>query len=152
LDPDLPEGLAILSNVLAWKAEHAAAMAAFERALQINPNFTNSRFSAVFVMAGEFERAIETFATQMRLDPFYSPLTPHWLGLAYYMLGRYTVALPLLVECVSRAPNFLHGHIWLAATYSQLGKSSEARGETLKVLRIYPRYTIAGTGKRIGSV
>lgn len=152
LDPDLPEALAILSNVLAWKAEHDAAIAAFERALQINPNFTNSRFSPVFVMAGEFERAIDMFAAQLRLDPFYSPLTPHWLGLAHYMLGQYSVALPLLVECVSRAPNFLHGHIWLAAAYSQLGKSSQARRETREVLRIYPRYTIAGTGKRIGAV
>ncbi len=152
LDPDLTEALAILSNVLTWKAEHDGSIAAFERALQINPNFTNSRFSAVFVMAGEFERAIDMFATQMRLDPFYSPLTPHWLGLAHYMLGQYSKALPLLVECVSRAPNFLHGHIWLAAAYSQLGRSSEARGETLKVLRIYPSYTIAETGKRIGAV
>jgi tetratricopeptide (TPR) repeat protein len=152
LDADLPEALAILSNVLAWKAEHDAAIAAFERALQINPNFTNSRFSAVFVMAGEFERAIDMFATQMRLDPFYSPLTPHWLGLAYYMVGQYTKALPLLVECVSRAPNFLHGHIWLAATYSRLGRVSEAKVETRKVLRIYPGYTIGGTGRRIGAV
>jgi adenylate cyclase len=102
-------------------------------------------------MAGEFERAIETFAAQMRLDPFYSPLTPHWLGLAHYMLGQYSKALPLPVECVSRAPNFLHGHIWLAAIYSQLGRLSEARGETQQVLRIYPGYTISGAGKRIGA-
>jgi adenylate cyclase len=152
LDPDLPEALAILSNVLTWKAEHDAAIAAFERALQINPNFTNSRFSAVYVMAGEFPRAIDMFATQMRLDPFYSPLTPHWLGLAHFMLGQYSQALPLLVECVSRAPNFLHGHIWLAATYSQLGRLSDARGETQKALQIYPGYTIGEAGRRIGTV
>src|SRR5437764_1268740 len=57
--PDLPEALAILSNALSWKAEHDAAIAAFERALQLNPNFTNSRFPSVFVMAGEFNRAID---------------------------------------------------------------------------------------------
>lgn len=150
--PDLPEALAILSNALSWKAEHDAAIAAFERALQLNPNFTNSRFPSVFVMAGEFERAIDAFAAQMRLDPFYSPLTPHWLGLAHYMLGQYSEALPLLAEGVSRAPNFLHGHIWLAATYSQLGMFSDARRETERALLVYPGYTIGYAGKRIGAV
>jgi len=42
----------------------------------------------------------------MRLDPFYIPLVPAWLGLAYYMLKRYADALPFLQKCISRAPNF----------------------------------------------
>ncbi len=57
----------------------------------------------------------------------------------------------MLVECVSRAPNFLHGHIWLAANYAQLGKLAEARLEATEVLRINPTYTIAGAGAIIGA-
>ena len=43
----------------------------------------------------------------MRLDPFYSPLASGILGFAHYMLKQYVQALPVLRDCVSRAPNWL---------------------------------------------
>ena len=81
----------------------------------------------------------------MRLDPFYIATTPGWLGLAYYMLGRYAEALPLLRECVSRAPNHRGGHVWLAATCAQLGLRHEAQQQAAEVLQLQPSYTIQGT-------
>ena len=59
---------------------------------------------------------------------------PGWLGFAYYMQREYTEAVPLLRECVSRAPNFRGGHFWLAATYARLEKLAEARAEAAEVL------------------
>jgi adenylate cyclase len=83
----------------------------------------------------------------MQLDPFYVPFAPAVLG-AYYMLRQYAQAVPLLRECVSRAPNFRSGHVWLAATYAQLGKLEEARAQAAEVLRIEPKWTIEGTQAR----
>jgi adenylate cyclase len=85
----------------------------------------------------------------MRLDPFYVPLAPGLLGFAHYMLKQYPQALPVLRECVSRAPNVRGGHIWLAATYAQLGDVGKARAEAAEVLRIEPRWTIEGAGTRL---
>ena len=62
-----------------------------------------------------------------RFDPFYSPLAPGSLGLAHYMLRQYSQALPLLRECDSWAPNLRAGHVFLAATYAQLGNIEQAR-------------------------
>jgi adenylate cyclase len=101
------------------------------------------------VLAGDPVRAIEAAERHMRFDPFYVPLAPYWLGAAHYMLKQYSEALPLLRECVSRAPNLRAGHTWLAAIYAQLGKLEEARAEAAEVLRIEPKYTIEGTQARL---
>jgi adenylate cyclase len=85
----------------------------------------------------------------MRLDPFYSPMAPAFLGLAHYMLKQYSQALPLLQECASRMPNSRIPHYLLAATYAQLGSIEKARAEAAEVLRIEPKYTIEGTQARL---
>jgi hypothetical protein len=40
----------------------------------------------VLVYAGHPARAIEVVERHMRLDPFYVPLAPYWLGSAHYVL------------------------------------------------------------------
>jgi adenylate cyclase len=66
------------------------------------------------------------------------------------MLKRYTDALPLLRECVSRSPNYRAGRTWLAATYAQLGQLEEARGQAAEVLRLDPKFTICKLRKLAG--
>jgi adenylate cyclase len=145
LDPNLPQAHVELARILVRKREHTAAIAEFERAVALNPNFADWRFAEVLVYAGRPAQAIEAVERYMRVDPFYVPLAPHWLGAAHYMLKQYSLALPLLLEAISRAPNFRASHVWLAATYAQLGKAEEARTEVAEVLRIEPTWTIEGT-------
>jgi len=143
LGPNLPEAHVGLGWALAWKRRHEAAIAEFERAIALNPNFTNWRFPLTLVYAGEPARAIQALQAHMRLDPFYEPYAPGTLGFACYMLKRYSEALPHLRECVSRAPNMRAGRLWLAATYAQLGDIDNARAEVAEVLRIDPSYAIS---------
>ena len=145
LDPNLPEAHAMLGQVLGRRREHEAAIAAFERAMALNPNFTDWRFAEVLVYGGHSARAIEIAERHMRLDPFYAPLAPLWLGAAHYMLKRYAHALPPLRETASRAPDSRGAHVWLVATHAQLGNIEEARAEAAEVLRIEPTWTIEGT-------
>ena len=65
-------------------------IAQFERAIDLNPNFTDWRFSAVLAFAGHGERAVDTRA-HLRVDPFAiaDNLWPD-LGLAYLMLRRHS--------------------------------------------------------------
>src|SRR5262249_1054522 len=58
LDPNLPEARAELGRVLVRRREHDAAVAEFERAITLNPNFTDWRFAEVLVPAGQSPRAI----------------------------------------------------------------------------------------------
>jgi adenylate cyclase len=148
LDPNLPQAHVSLGFVLAHKMDqHEASVAEFE-AISLNPNLSEWRFARTLVFAGEPARAIQVIERNMRLDPFYQPLAPAWLGLAYYMLERYAEALPPLRECASRAPNLWFGHLCLAATYAQLGRLQEARAESAEVLRVQPTYSIDNTQRK----
>jgi adenylate cyclase len=149
LDPNLPEAHARLGMVLIRRREHSAGIAAFERALALNPNFTDFSIAHSLVLAGEPARSVEAANRQMRLDPFYGPLVPAALGMAHYMLQQYSQALPPLRECAARAPNMRIGHLWLAATCAQLGQIEEARAGAAEVLRIEPKWTNLGTGAAI---
>ena len=148
-DPNLPIAHAELGGVLTFEGQHEQSIAEFEKAIALNPNFTDWRFGLALTRAGEPERAIQVVETHMRYDPFYVPAAPGYLGLAHYMLRQYSQALPLLRECASRAPNFRAVHVFLAATYAQLGNVEQARAEAAEVLRIEPKYTIEGTQARL---
>jgi len=149
LDRSLPQGHAQLGYVLAFEAQHELAIAEFERAFELNPNYTDRRFACALIFAGEFERAVQCIQAHKRADPFYFPIASGFLGLAFYMLRRYSEALPPLLECVSRAPDLRDGHVWLAATYAQLGQTGQARRQAADVIRIEPTYTTEGTAKPI---
>jgi adenylate cyclase len=149
LDPNLPEAHSRLGMVLVRRREHSAGIASFERALALNPNFTDFSIAHSLVLAGEPARAIKAAARHMRLDPFYAPLVPAALGMAHYMLQEYSQALPPLRECAARAPNMRIGHLWLAVTCAQLDNIKEARAAAAEVLRIEPQWTNLGTGVAI---
>ena len=142
LDSNLPQAHGNLGHVLTFMCEHDAAIVEHERALELNPNYSDWRFGTALVRGGEAARAIAILERHKRLDPFYVPMTLLWLGLAYYMVKQYSPALQTLRDCVSRAPEMRHGHAWLAATYSQLGQINEARAATAEALRIDPSYKI----------
>jgi adenylate cyclase len=142
LDPNLPQTHTVLGIVLAFKRLHAGSLAEFERAVELNPNYTDWRYGAALVYSGEFHRAIEVLKVHMRLDPFYPPVTTFCVGIAHYMLKHYSEALRPLRECLSRVRNFRGAHTVLAATYAQLEQFESARAEAAEVLRIEPAYTI----------
>jgi adenylate cyclase len=147
LDPNLPQAHASLGVVLAWKGQHDPAVAAFEKAVALNPNFTDWRMAIALVYAGQSKRAVEVLKGHMRLDPFYVPLAPHWLGIAHYTLGQYPEALAALSECALRAPNYGAVHLWLAATYARLGRMRDASAEVVRVLELDPGFTIERVAK-----
>jgi adenylate cyclase len=149
LDPNLPLAHAVLGQIRVRRGEHGTGVAEFERSMALNPNFTDWRFAEALVIAGDPVRAIEVVERHMRLDPFYVPLAPFWLGVAHYLLKRYTQALPPLQECASRAPDLRSVHVWLAAIYAQLGKLEEAQTEAVEALRIEPQYTLERTQARL---
>jgi adenylate cyclase len=123
-------------------------MAQFERALALNPNFTNERHAAVLVWAGQAERAIEVAKAHLRADPFALPIARGYLGLAYLFLRRYSEAVAPLREFVSQAPNHRPGRSWLSATYAHLGQLEDARVQAAQVLRLDPRFIADRTFRR----
>jgi adenylate cyclase len=143
LDAGLPQAHAQLGHVLVFKRQHDAAIAEFQRAFALNPNFIDYRFAWVLLYAGEPARAIEVLQANIRLDPF-QPLifSLGAMGMANYMLRRHGEAVRLFRECASRLPNLQMSHLWLATAYAQSEQLEEARVEAAEVLRINPAFTI----------
>jgi adenylate cyclase len=145
LDARLPQAHAQLGHVLVFKRQHDGAIAEFERAFALNPNFIDNRFAWVLLYAGEPARAIKVLKANIRLDPF-QPLifSLGAMGMANYMLRRYGEAVLFFRECASRLPNLQTPHLWLATSYAQSGQLREARTEAAEVLRINPGFTLEG--------
>ena len=74
LDARLPQARAQLGFVLYLRGKHDAAIAEFERAFELNPNFIDHQYASVLIGAGAPARAIELLETSIRLDPFAPPL------------------------------------------------------------------------------
>jgi adenylate cyclase len=149
LDPNLPIAHAHLGGVLTFEGRHEQSIAEFEKAITLNPNFTDWWFGMALLRAGEPTRAIKVIEAHMRYDPFYSPWALGQLGLAHYMLKEYSKALPLLRELTFRVPHMRQGHVFLAANLAQSGQLDKAHAEAAEVLRIDPKYTIDGTQRRL---
>jgi adenylate cyclase len=143
LEPNLPMAHSQLGWVLVFKNRHDEAIAEFERALSLNPNFTDYQFGLSLVFAGEPAKAIEVLKANLRLDPFENAGRLGYMGHAHYMLKSYPEAAAALRECTSRIPNLRIVHLWLAAAYIQSGRLVEAKTEAAEVLRIEPNFTIA---------
>ena len=144
LELNLPQAHATLGYALLWLRQPDASIIAFEKAIALNPNYSDPRYAGALVAAGHPARAISEVEVHMRRDPFYLPVAPVWAGVANYLIERYAEALPLLRDCVLRAPNFFHARGWLAATHAQLGQLEEARAEVAEMLRLHPGFTVAG--------
>jgi adenylate cyclase len=151
LDRNLPQAHAALGHVLTWKHQHDDAVAAFERATALNPNYVDWQFGLTLIYAGASKRAIDVVQACMRLDPFYMQLASFVLAFAHYMLGQYPQALLLLRDYIAQAPSFRAGHGLLAATYARLGHIEEARAHAAELLCLGPTFTISGAGRALSA-
>jgi adenylate cyclase len=142
LDASLPQARTMLGSVLMFKRRHEEAIAEYEQAFALNPNFTDHGFGLCLVFAGQPERAIEVMQASIRLEPFRNATRLAYTGNAHYMLGRYEEAVVSLRESARRMPNLRITPLWLAAAYAQLGQLDDARAAADEVRRIEPGFTI----------
>src|SRR6266849_9028818 len=96
-------------------------MAEGERAIALDPNNADSYAVQAEVLneAGRPEEALRMVEQAMRLNPRHPPWYLWELGRAYRMTGRYAEAVAALKEVISRSPNLLTAHLFLAASYVQ---------------------------------
>jgi adenylate cyclase len=138
------ETYGLLGNLSMLKAQHEQAVSFGEKAVNLNPN--NADITGLYALnlsaAGRQDEAIAWFKKSERLNP----ITPAWvlqyLGRAYILAGRYADAIEVLKKSLTRDPNFLGSHIYLAASYSLAERENEARASVKEVLRISPKFSL----------
>jgi adenylate cyclase len=124
-----------------FKQRHDESLAAYERAVELNPNDadTLARMAYAVTCSGEPRRAIDLLTRAMRLNPYH----PDWylwhLGDAYFDLGDYERTVLTLRKMRDQS----EAHRLLAASYAHLGQAAEARHHAEQILAVHPNFSIA---------
>ena len=144
LDDALPDAHLILGQVYLWQKQHELAMAETERAIALDPNNADGYvwLANILKFSGRPQEAIHLVEKAMRLNPHYPFNYLFELGLSYFLMERNEEAVDTLQRVVSRAPNHLIAHLFLTASYSELGREAEARAEAAEILRLNPTYSL----------
>jgi TolB-like protein len=142
-DPWLPAAHAALGWVRLWKHQLDEALASYQCAQELNPNFADGHHGHVLSIAGLAEDGLKALLRARLLDPFHPPILLGWLAHCHLMLDQPEQALVVLRECAMRAPGWRPAHVWRAAACVQLGLNDEARTAAACVINIDPRFMVA---------
>ena len=119
LDDSLPVAHLLLSTVYAQQQQYDQAIAEGERAIALDPNNADSyaNQAQTLLYAGRPEEALKMVEQAMRFDPRYPPWYLSQVSWAYLSTGRYAESVATLKELISRNPNHLFAHSFLASSY-----------------------------------
>ena len=138
--PDHPRALAIAGFLYAEQNRLGPAVAAFQRALALNPGDPAAQFNLGFVLqkSGRHAEAIEHLARAVELQP---SLDRAWygLGLSLIQLGRFREAVDKLTEAARLQPLNPYARYQLAAAWFKLGEPEKVRAQYRKLKTFDPK-------------
>jgi adenylate cyclase len=142
LDGARAEAHATLGWILFFQNRFAEAVAQFEHAFRLNPNFVDGRYGMLLSHVGRAPEAIDYMKRAMRFDPFHPPSYTYWLGKGHYFNGNYDEAFGLIRSGAERQPGTLPPRVLLAAVAARLGRHDEARATAAEIMAMRPGFTI----------
>jgi len=123
-------------NLRAWyqkgwisvKADPDGAMAAFERALEIQPGFAMAHrdLGIMLLKKGRYSEAA-THLKQAADLGLAHPRLYNFLGIAYSRTGRYQDAVKVYTKALDKEPDFAEAHLNLSYVYEKLNRPQSAR-------------------------
>jgi len=151
LDPNQSMVFGSLAMIYMNLGDLDNALASVDRALEIDPNYADGYTVGAHIntYAGNFEKAVEMINRAIRLNPRYSFNEIQVMGNMDYLQGRYEQAAAHYEEVLMRNPSMPMGRKWLAATYAQLGRESDAKWEVEETLMIMPDFSLAREAETI---
>jgi adenylate cyclase len=123
-----------------YKKEHDESLAAYERALELNPNDADllAEMGDCLVYVRQAARAVQLLEQAIRLNPYHPDSYLWYLGDAYFHLGEYEKTIRTLQKMRDQA----EGHRLMAASYALLGNLEEAHRHAAYVMEVHPNFTI----------
>lgn len=141
----------LLGYIFLYQQQYDQALAEMERGVALDPNdaWSYASLAEVLSCVGRTEEALEAVVQALRLKSSLPDNHLDGIGIAYAVAGHYEEARAVLQRYLSRYPNLLYGHLWLAAVYSELGQDAEARGEAAEILRLNPNFSLEVHKQRV---
>jgi adenylate cyclase len=137
-----------LGSIYLRRTQYDLAMSELHRAIELNPNDTQSQrqLGSVMLYSGRKDQAIYWLESALRLNPHLSLGAFMLLGQAYYLSERYQDAITILKKGLAKNPDYVGHHIMLAAAYAQAGHTKEAKHWASEVFRLDPFFNIDSYG------
>jgi adenylate cyclase len=124
-----------------------AASAEFQRALELNPNFSAAHGYLGWALAfgGQSEQAIVHLKEAIRMSPHdpQNSIFNTGLAIAHYLAGRFAEAVKYSREILQQRSAFTAGHRIHCASLAQNGLIDEAREALAKLKETHPDLSIA---------
>ena len=138
LDPKAPHAQAVLCWMQPWRKQGEAAIAAGWRAVQPRSEQCRCLFFLSFALAvsERGEEALHNIIKAMRLTPHPSAFYQTALGLCYFVLEEYGLAIAACRRGVEMTDGSIPNHYWLCLVYTLLGRDEEARVEREKLMEL----------------
>ena len=139
----------LLGKVNVLRKQYDLAIVELERAIMLNPNDAASyaHQGVVLTWSSRPDGAILSLETALRFDPNMDMEGLLHLGLAYYLKGRYGDTIRVLQRGLGRNPDYVDGHIVLAAAYGQTGQLDAAARQSKEVRRLNPFFEVKNYGR-----
>src|SRR5436309_654750 len=139
LDNTLAEAHASSGRILSgYDYEFERAIAEFERAIQLNPNYATSYHwisNGPLTARGEFDRAITEGKRAVELDPL-SMIDNADLGQVYFYARRYDEAISQVGKAIEIDPHSYLAHFYLGQIYQVQGHLTKAIAEYQKAVEL----------------
>ncbi|MBX3402301.1 MAG: tetratricopeptide repeat protein [Phycisphaeraceae bacterium] len=116
------------------------ALAAFARAIEVNPRLTSAHMGMadIYRMRGEFARAEESYGQAAKLQPrSFDPQYYH--GLMLHLMDRVAEAVQAYLRALAIRPNDFRSNLNLATAYYQLDENALALPYAVRAVEIEPR-------------
>jgi len=138
LDSKGPHTQAVLCWVQLWRKQGEAAIAAGWRAVELDPNSADAYFFLSFALAvsERGEEGLHNIIKAMRLTPHPSAFYQTALGLCYFVLEEYELAIAAYKRGIEVTDISIPNHYWLCLIYTQLGRDEEARVERERLMEL----------------
>ena len=135
-----------LGVVFLRKAQSAAALVEFQKALQINPDYADVEMNLGVVLqrSGDLDGAIRHTQKALQIDPD-SPEALYNLGNLLLQRGHPDEGITYYRKALAIKPDYPEAHTNLGAALAQKGELDQAITEFDEALRLRPKYAEAHT-------
>jgi TolB-like protein/Tfp pilus assembly protein PilF len=141
LDDQLAEAYTSLGLIKHFRNDYEAAEAAYQRALELNPNYARAYHWYADLLGGPLGRrdeALERIKKAAELDPR-SPIILQVVGVSYARVGRSDESLVWYHKSIEIDPDFALGYYWIGLHYwTAKGQLDEAARWLRKSVSVDP--------------
>jgi len=153
LDGSSIAGQIMLNIIYLWKKQYDQAISKAENIIAITPKdgLIHPKVAGVLNHMGRSEESIELLEKTTQFFSIFPVEYLMELGRAYRLIGQREKAVEMQRQIFTLNPG--HGmayltHLELAILYSELGLESEAKTETIEILKLVPNFSVKVYGQR----